>query len=205
MQLHPATKILLWIVLAFITQLLQTASLLVLSALLLLLVVSTQGHDFLGLIRRTRWLLISLFFIYGFATPGEVIYPALGIFSPSIQGVQSGALQAWRLIVLLAGLATLFATTTRDGLLSGVYLMLRPLNMIGINPDRITLRIGLTLHYAEQVSQLKLGKEWKNLSRGVERLPTMGGEMSLEITPFRWYDLLSVLLIGLVMVGLLLL
>jgi len=204
MQLHAATKILLWVMLVIIIQLLQAVSLTALSALLLLLAALTRARDLPVLIRRTRWLLLSLLSIYGFATPGEANFPGLGALSPTAEGLHAGAMQAWRLMLLLAGLSVLSATTSREDLLNGIYLLLRPFKRIGADPERIALRLWLTLHYAEQVSRLGMSGGWRILPAGVERLATAASEVTLGMATFRWLDL-AALMVELVLGGLLLL
>jgi energy-coupling factor transport system permease protein len=75
----------------------------------------------------------------------------------------SGGLQALRLISLLATLALLLATTSRDRILAGLYFLLRPFVLIGVDIDRVAARIWLTLHYAEKAGHAKSSRsgEWR--------------------------------------------
>lgn len=204
MQLHAATKILLWVLLAVLLQWLPTLVLVLMSIILLLLMLYNKAHDFFRLLRRTRWLMISLLLIYGFASPGDPVLPLLGFFSPSIQGLQAGGMQVWRLLMLLAALALLFSTTTQEGLLTGLYVIMRPFNKLGINAERITLRVWLTLNYAQQMSRLKIPLKWNNLSDTLGSIPNGVNEVEFVVTRFQRKDL-AVLLAGLILGGLLLL
>ena len=112
-----------------------------------------HSAQYLKLLRRSRWLLISLILVYAFVTPGAAAVAVLGAYSPSREGLLSGGLQALRLISLLATLALLLATTSRDRILAGLYFLLRPFTWIGVDIDRVAARIWLTLHYAENAEQ----------------------------------------------------
>lgn len=155
--LHPASRILIWLAFAFCIpwlRLSELAGIVLLLSLPLLLKHSTQ---YFKLLRRSRWLLISLILAYAFVTPGEAVIPALGDYSPSRDGLLSGGMQALRLVALLAGLSLLLVLSPRDRMLAGLYLLLHPFARFGLNVDRIAARIWLTLHYAES----PLPGEWR--------------------------------------------
>jgi hypothetical protein len=73
----------------------------------------------------------------------------LGWASPSIDGVQQGALRAGRVGLLLGGLAILLAYTTRPQLIYGLYVLARPLSWLGFDRRAFAVRLGLTLDYVE--------------------------------------------------------
>jgi hypothetical protein len=51
-----------------------------------------------------------LLLTYAYAVPGTALWPALGWASPSIEGLQQGALRVGRLVLMLAGLARCWPT-----------------------------------------------------------------------------------------------
>lgn len=155
--LHPASRILIWLAFAFCLPWLRLSELAGIVLLLSLPLFLKHSTQYLKLLRRSRWLLISLILAYAFATPGEVIFPLLGDYSPSREGLLSGGGQALRLVALLAGLSWLLALSPRDRILAGLYLLLRPFARLGLDVDRIAARIWLTLHYAESPSS----GEWR--------------------------------------------
>jgi hypothetical protein len=104
----------------------------------------------LRLLRRTRWLLAVLLLTYAYILPGEPLWPAMGWASPSIEGAQQGALRMSRLMLMLAGLAVLFASTDRPRLIYGLYVLAKPLTWLGFDRRALTVRLGLTLDYVEQ-------------------------------------------------------
>jgi energy-coupling factor transporter transmembrane protein EcfT len=107
----------------------------------------------LRLLRRTRWLLVVLLLTYAYALPGVTLWPALGWASPSAEGLQQGALRAGRLVLLLAGLAVLLATTPRPRLIYGLYALAKPLTWFGFDRRAFAVRLGLTLDYVEHATR----------------------------------------------------
>jgi len=107
---------------------------------------------------RARILLLAMFLIYAFATPGDAIWLSVGRYGPSLNGIHNGAVQAWRLAIMLASLAVLLASCSREALLSGIFHLIRPLSLFGIDPERIAVRIWLTLYYAENMPPFKISR-----------------------------------------------
>jgi energy-coupling factor transport system permease protein len=191
--LHPATRILLFVICAVTLQWLHHAALTGLTAALLVLLVQLRVREFAVLMRRARFLLFSLVIIYALATPGEILLPFLGPMSPTLEGLQSGALQAWRLAVLLAALALLLGTTARGKLLAGLYALLKPFRVFGVDAERIAVRLWLTLHYAEGAARPK-GAAWlPSLHRALEPGPAAASVVTLEAARLGWLDVVALL------------
>lgn len=192
-HLHPATKILLWLGFAVAVQNFDPAMLGVASALAALALLLTRAPAGLGMLRRSRWLLLSLALVYAFATPGDPVLPALGTFSPTVQGVLGGGIQAWRLALLLATLALLLHTCPRENLLSGIYILLKPYRFLGVDPERIAVRLWLTLRYAEQNRAANdTGNSfrawWQELRLSGEPASDAATHVRFELEPFTWRD-----------------
>jgi energy-coupling factor transport system permease protein len=151
--LHPASLILIWLAFAFCVPWLRPVELSAIVFLFSLPLLLRHSVQYLKLLRRSRWLLISLILVYAFVTPGVAAVSVLGACSPSREGLLTGGLQALRLLSLLAALALLLATASRDRILAGLYFLLRPFALIGMDADRAAARIWLTLHYAEKAGQ----------------------------------------------------
>lgn len=191
--MHPASLIMIWLAFALCLPWLRTADLAVMAALFFIPLLIRRSPEFLKLLRRTRWLMISLILVYAFATPGVAVLPHLGAYSPSREGLFSGGLQSLRLVALLAGLAILLATMPRDRILAGLYFLLRPLARMGVDVDRVAARIWLTLHYAEQTKPERSG-EWRTCLRSA----LAGGDdarqtIRLEVGRLYWRDYLILL------------
>ena len=147
MRLHPATQILIWCVLVAAMQFLPATRMLVAGGFVLLSAFILSPHKFKQLVRRTRWIMFSLWLIYAYSTPGQALFDAS--FSPTREGLMSGALQLMRLLAALAGLAILLDRLHRQQLISGLYSLLLPLQWLGLSRERLAVRLALTLHYAE--------------------------------------------------------
>jgi energy-coupling factor transporter transmembrane protein EcfT len=158
-ELQPSTRIALWIMLAVGLYGMQRPGLALLTATVAGLVVMTGStRDVWKGLFRARILLLAMFLIYAFTTPGDSLWLPAGRYSPSKDGIQSGTIQAWRLAIMLASLAVLLTSCSRQALLGGIYHLLKPLASLGINPERIAVRIWLTLYYAENMPPFKISK-----------------------------------------------
>lgn len=143
MKLHPATQILIWCVLVAAMQLLAPQRALVAGAAALLAAFMLSHRKFIQLVRRMRWMLLALWLIYAYTTPGDAAY------LPGADGMQDGALQLLRLLASLAGLAILLERLHRPQLIAGLYSLFAPLTWLGLSRERLAVRLALTLHYAE--------------------------------------------------------
>ena len=150
-MLHPSVKIASVLVLATAVNLAGPQVLAGAAALLATLLLRYGAVNFWKMLRRVRWILLTLLLIYTFNTPGEYVaqWP-LAWLAPTYEGMYAGLMQLARLCIMLAGLALLLAATSRSHLIAGFYLLLRPLRHIGLQPQRFAARLWLTLHYVEQ-------------------------------------------------------
>lgn len=188
MTLHPASQILVWCLLVMIAQGLAPLPLLALAAGVILLSLRLAGHKFLQLLRRTRWIMFSLFLIYAWTTPGAGFLPAWGVLSPTREGMEDGVLQLSRLLIALSGLALLLDRLHRQQLIAGLYALLRPARRLGLSPERVAVRLALTLHYAE-VAMLRSKDGWRATLNGLlEPHETATRELSMPLPRFAWQD-----------------
>jgi hypothetical protein len=147
---HPVARILLWCGWAVAVEraaLPQLPVLAVVTATAFLF--APARHEGWRLIRRTRWLMAVLLLTYAYSLPGMLLLPSLGWASPSVDGLQFGALRVGRLVLMLAGLAVLLAYTARPRLIYGLYALAWPLSWLGFNRRAFAVRLGLTLDYVE--------------------------------------------------------
>lgn len=161
MKFHPAAQILTWCLLVATMQALTPGVLLAVAGLILLSAFVVSGRKFTQLLRRTRWIMFSLLLVYAYSTPGQALTSALGMFSPSREGLIDGVLQLTRLLVALAGLAILLDRLHRQQLIAGLYTLFAPLQWLGLSRDRLAVRLALTLHYAE-VTMLRGSHTWQD-------------------------------------------
>lgn len=190
MRLHPATQILVWCLLVVLLQLLNFGALLLAAGAVLLCAVAVSGHKFAQLLRRTRWIMLSLLLIYAWSTPGHAVYEPFGLLSPTREGLLDGLSQLLRLLVALAGLAVLLDRLHRMQLISGLYILFAPLQWMGGLRERFAVRLALTLHYAE-ATMLRGKRGWQETLDGLfEPHGESDREMELPLHRFGYADAL---------------
>lgn len=150
--MHPFVKIILFIFTLLLMGFLSDAYLWVMCIVLCSYAIWVDSASFLRVVKRMKWLFLSIFVIYAFGTPGEYIqYIPTGIV-PTKEGVVLGALQIAKLLIALAILGILFSISSKEQLMSGLHLLLSPLNILGINTNKFTARLLLTLDYVEELA-----------------------------------------------------
>lgn len=169
MSLHPVVRLLAWGVTAVMAQL---ASGLPLACLFTVLVASSAAlslQRFWRLVRRTRWLLLALALLFAWGTPGVLLFPEFGEFSPSREGVVLAATHAARLLAVLASLALLLRFTPAEDFVGALHSLMRPLEGLGVDRGRIAVRLLLVIEYVES-AQARSWREWLAPgAAGVER------------------------------------
>ncbi len=108
--------------------------------------------NFLRVVKRMRLLLISIFIIYAFGTPGEYIGQFPASLKPTFEGCSLGLLQISKLLIAIASLSMLFSTSSKEHLIAGFYILLSPLKWLGFNVERFSARLLLTLEYVEELA-----------------------------------------------------
>lgn len=198
---HPVTQITIWICLAIVVQALQSAFLPVLAVVLGGAAFKAHPLRMLSLLRRTRWILLSLLVIYAFLTPGTALWSISYIPNPTQEGLLDGLMQLSRLVCVLAGLSILLTSLSQARLISGIYVLLYPLRYVGVSRERIAVRLALTLHYAERAMQ-ETAKDWRSSIERVLQPETEGNaEYALPVQLLTWIDGLLLIVIGGILVG----
>lgn len=197
---HPAAQILTWCLLVTTAQHLTLTPLFISSTLVLLLTLFLSARKLLQLLRRTRWLMLSLLMIYAYSTPGQAIFDTLGIFSPSQEGLHDGLMQLARLLLALAGLAILLDKLHRQHWLVGIYTLLAPLAWLGGSRERFAVRLALTLHYAE-LAMLRGTRRWQDILQDLSVTPAEPAQTNLEL-PLCRFGVSDFLLLAAALAGL---
>lgn len=153
--MHPFVKILCFITLLLLSNLFSSQLIWLLCLLVTLLALKLDFNKFLRVIKRMRWLFISIFIIYAFGTPGEYIQYFPNNYAPTFEGCSLGALQIVKLVIALASLSIIFATSSMQELMVGLYMLLSPLKLLGLNVARFSARLLLTLDYVEELAAIK--------------------------------------------------
>lgn len=150
--MHPFVKILLFISVLLLMNYMGNQLVWLLCLLVCVLAIKLDSKNFLHVVKRMRWLFISLFIIYAYGTPGEYIQYFPINFAPSIEGCQLGLLQIGKLLIALAGLSILFAGSSKEHLIAGLNLLLTPLKYMGLDVERFAARLLLTFDYVEALA-----------------------------------------------------
>ena len=150
--MHPFVKILCFIMMLLLSNVLGISMIWLLCILVTVFALKIHYIKFLRVIKRMRWLFISIFIIYAFGTPGEYIQFFPANYAPTFEGCSLGALQIAKLLIALASLNILFSTSSKEDLMVGLYLLLSPLKLARLNIERFTARLLLTLDYVEELT-----------------------------------------------------
>lgn len=183
----------LWILLVLLAQHWQPGVLLVVCAVSCGIALRLCAGQFLGLLKRTRWIAFSLLLIYAYATPGAALWSQLGSFSPTIEGLLDGLLQLGRLLCALSSLAVLLASLSQERLISGLYSLAYPLRFFGLSRERFAVRLALTLEYAENSMRDAVGDWRATIERSLQAGAT--GAAHIELQRQR-YGLIDALLLA---------
>jgi len=138
---HPSALLLAWLITVLLVQCVGYSGLTILAIALLL--QPTLWAAWWAYVRRSRWLLFSLWLILAYNTPGEawLDWP----WAPTLEGMAQAHLHGLRLLLMLGCLAWLFARLGSQGLLGGLWGLLRGWRRLGIDTERLVVRVALVL------------------------------------------------------------
>jgi energy-coupling factor transport system permease protein len=199
--MHPFVKIACFFFLLLLLQYLSPSSITVLCGLICLMAAVLNLPHFSQLIKRMRWLFLSLLLVYAYATPGEYLaFLPLNV-APSYEGLHLGLMQIGKLLIAVASLSALFASASKSQLMAGLWTLLSPLRLVGLNVERFTVRMLLTLHYVEQMAvQPKLKLDFSQLDKLALAPDEPGATLPLILAQpaFTWFDkaMLSLMLLA---------
>ncbi len=154
-----------------------------------------RAGEVMRLLRRTRWLLMLTLVMYGYSLPGDALVAGLAHYSPSREGLLQGLVQAWRLGLLLVLLDALVLRMPLVDLMAGLYSLLRPFTAVGVDRDRVAVRLMLTLTAMQRAEGLAALRDLLAARAADEREP---GSVELAVRPYRLTDwcVLSLMLLG---------
>lgn len=147
--MHPFLKVLSFILLLLLMSMMSYQLLVFVLLVLSLAAIKLQRQHFLYAVKRMRLLFISIFIIYAFGTPGELLPQFPVYFAPTYEGIHLGFLQIAKLLTALAALSVLFAVNTKEELILGLYMLLTPMKWFGLDVKKFSVRLFLTLDYVE--------------------------------------------------------
>jgi energy-coupling factor transport system permease protein len=188
--LHPAVSILSWLIYALAVEWASEFSL-ALIVILTAIVYGTQ-HDalpaFFRLIRRSRWLLLSLALLYAWTVNGAWIWPQLGSFSPTLEGLVMGAERIIRLVLLLAALALLLHKLSSADLVYGLYLLSKPFAVFGFDRRAFAVRLALAMEWARSRDTVRKWRMVDGLNLAMNQTESGPEEIRFAAQRFSWPD-----------------
>lgn len=198
--LHPTAALLVWLAAVLATQMLGYAGLTV-----LLLLFAAGGlpvcRAWLRYLFRSRWLLLALWLVLAYHTPGDAWLEQDWL--PTLEGMHDATLQSLRLVVMLAALAWLFGRLGRDGMLTALWGLFRPLAAYVSGVERVVVRLSLVFANLDSRSP---GWSWRRVLLEDAPLPCDGGSpVVLSIPVWTGRDVLACGAVALALLGVLVL
>lgn len=192
--MHPTAALILWSSAVIAVQYLGYPPL----AAFAVLLGAMPGvlRAWLGFVRRARWLLLTLWLILAYNTPGEA-YADL-VWAPTYEGVAEASLHAARLVVVLGCLSWLLVRLGRDGMLAGLWGALAPARVCGLDSERLLVRLALVL---ERLQAPPEKGAWRRLLHSTPDFASGSAVVRLEYPAWRAVDALPVLLALLLLLG----
>lgn len=152
---HPATLILLGLAALLAASSRAGMPLLAACLALMLLALLAAGSHLSLLLRRSRWLLLTMLIMFGWLTPGT---PLPGLPGATQEGLLLAAENLSRLLIAIAIVALILSALPAAALVAGLRTLLLPLALLGISRDRIAVRLALTLEEVEAARRESAGR-----------------------------------------------
>jgi hypothetical protein len=197
--LHPSCALIVWLAAVLAAQFVGYAGLAALCLAVLVAAPPAIGL-WLGYAWRARWLLLTLWLILAYNTPGEAFQDQF--WAPTYEGVAEASLQAARLLVMLACLAWLFFRLGRERMVGALWTLLGPFRLAGMDTERLVVRLSLVL---ENLQRPQEKGAWRRILADHAGAFGEPGVISLAQLPWAGRDTLIVLLAGAGLMGAILL
>ena len=129
----------------------SAANILVAAAVLMFLYLKVDARAWRPawrLLRRMRWLFLSIAVIYLWLTPGVPLFPGVPSFaewSPTVEGLRQGSLRIMSLVLMVTAASLLLSVTSRDEVIGALHWMMAPLGLLRFPHERFAVRAALSL------------------------------------------------------------
>jgi len=107
-----------------------------------------QKISVLNFINKIKYFLIALLFIYALATPGKVLY-FYSVLSITEEGVLLGINNLLRILNTFMTIFFLMKIIPQNHIVRFIVKVFYPLSYVGLDIDRLTVRLYLTLSYLD--------------------------------------------------------
>lgn len=149
-RIHPAVFLTAGFFFIAYLQRVDVPTVYVLSAIAVALALALAARTLRRTLRRMRYILLALLILFGWQTPGVLLWPAMGSLSPSFDGLRLCVEQGVRLIGSVAVVATLLHRLDATRWLEGLSVVLHPLAYSGMDVTRFVVRLHLVLERLER-------------------------------------------------------
>ena len=180
LAIHPTTRLILWLLFLVAVQSLSGLPLVAVILLMPLFGKAVLKRGWL-LIRRARWLLLTLFVILAWGGAGEPLWNS--DFAPTQEGVSEALTHLGRLLLVLMAVAAFLETMSLPELFAASHTLFKPLRHFGLDPDRGIVRLMLVLRYVEKLPR---PRDWKSLLD--VPVTTTNEEVEVSYQPLHWPD-----------------
>lgn len=195
-KLHPAVLVTAGFFWIAVLQSINSAVLPWCAAAVVLLAIMGSVKDWIRIVRRMRYIFLALLILFAWQTPGILMIPGLGTFSPTWDGLRAVQDPVLRLLAVVSVVAVMLHYLSIEAWVNSLYILLRPLRALGFSPERFAVRLRLVLDYVE-----RRDLNWRHCLDAAlqETIP-----LEEEVWPIRelfWVDRLLILLLFLLMLG----
>lgn len=190
--LHPTAALIVWLAVVLAAQHLAYSGLAFL-AVMLLIACRGAGRAWWRYVSRSRWLLLALWLILAYHTPGDAWLEQP--WAPTLEGIHEASLQAARLVIMLGALAWLFQKLGRAGMVQALWGLFRPVAGAGNGVERLVVRLSLVFAYLDRPAD---GLSWRQMLAG--EAPVLVDDVAaivFELPPWHLKDTVVVLVAGL--------
>lgn len=160
-SLHPASLILLAVSFLLAGGSRDGSMLLLVCAAAALAALLLARAQFVLILRRSRWLLLTMLILFGWMTPGT---PLVWLPGATLEGLWLAGESLARLLIAIAMVAGLLTALTPASLVAGLRGLLAPLALFGNFRDRLSVRLMLTLEELESQRRAPLAEPLEPLS-----------------------------------------
>ena len=171
-HVHPVFRVICFVIFSLFLALGSFAQLGVATISVLVVYATTENCElsgFMTMLRRMRWFLLSIVFIYAWLTPGVPLFGEMfdSSLQPSVEGLWQGGQRLLALILIVAAVHWLLVVTSREQLVAALYWLGAPLHLLGLSRERFAVRLALTLgRVADVQKQVAAQIEQSDVDKG---------------------------------------
>ena len=150
--MHPLVKIVCVFVISICIGLASWANILLTAVIILPFYFFKIDYFFSAwrMIKRLKWFYLSILLVYLFFTPE---YNSADSNYINLAGLNAGGYRLSILVFIILAVNLLLRTSSKEQLISGLYLLFLPFKWLGINANTFLIRAYLTLEYIQVLDQ----------------------------------------------------